>query len=90
MSVQGKRLFASGKYEDLDSVNRKESQLLHHIEALACICECLGMDDMVVCVSVSLHNTQVLACVTITKCYAKTLLIWLFLLLSSQFLFKMP
>lgn len=45
---------------------------------------------MVVCVTVSLHNPQVLACVTIPRCYANALLIWIFLQLISQVHVKMP
>lgn len=62
---------------------RGEKSRLHLIEAFVCICECLRTNGMVVCVSVSLHKPQVLACVTIPRCYANALLTWLFLLLSS-------
>lgn len=69
---------------------RGEKSRLHLIETFVCICECLGRNGMVVCVSASLHNPQVLACVTIPRCYVNALLTWLFLLLSSSFLFKTP
>lgn len=53
-----------------------------------CICECFfrdGEDGMVVCVSVSLHNPQVLAYVTIPRRYTNAMLIWI-----SQLHLKMP
>lgn len=73
--------------KQVDSVHWKKSQRVHNNEAFV-VCKYFssnGEDGMVVCVTVSLHNPQILACVTIPRCYVNAMLFWI-----SQLHWKRP